>query len=314
MKMRVFTKLLGIILPTLIFGGRIVNFEGSQPIRHTHLSYNNNRIPVENFNGVVIKAHSLSNSGEIRKSPVKTYVENNYNNQNEFKQPVLTGVVGQAPHSIFTGVIGKVSPTNNLLQNPLNSLFTNGHNLLGTPNNAPLVHPLLPQPILRADQVPNNQPPPGYVYIPGPLRQNSFHSMPQTLMGSQTMFSLPIQFQQPSLPGNLQQSSLPTPGQLVTISPNILTNNNHFTPIPGLPTFPSFTMPPAFDKLVPEAREAKEKAERKYSPRKNYYSNMDIESLESRLPKYKERSSNKYRLENSNDKSQVWMVPYYNRK
>uniref|UniRef100_A0A0K0E4F4 Uncharacterized protein n=1 Tax=Strongyloides stercoralis TaxID=6248 RepID=A0A0K0E4F4_STRER len=302
--MRVFIKFLVFALPTLIFGGRIVTFDGSQPIRQTYVSYNRDRIPVENFNGVVIKAHSLGNSGEVRKSPIKTYVEDRYNYQNEVRQPMLTGVVGQAPQSIFTGVIGKVSEPRNLLQNPLNPLFTTGNNLLGMPNNG-LLNPLLPQPILRPDQLPNNQVPPGYVYIPGPLRQSPFPQMSQPLLGSQPLFSLPIQFQQPS-----RQD----PGQLVTIPPNTLTNNNHFTPIPGLPTFPSFTMPPAFDKLVPEAREAKEKAERKYSPKKNYYSKMEFDSLESRLPKYKERSSNKYSMENLNHKSQVWMVPYYNKK
>uniref|UniRef100_A0A0N5BD13 Uncharacterized protein n=1 Tax=Strongyloides papillosus TaxID=174720 RepID=A0A0N5BD13_STREA len=294
--MRVFTVTIGFILPILIIGGRIVDFEGPQPSRHIHLSYNRDRIPVENFDGVVIKAHSLGNSGEIRKAPVKTYVQENYGHQ----QPVMTGVVGQAPQSVFTGIIGKVSQPNNLLQNPFNLLLPNGNNLLATPNHI-IGHPLLPQPILRADQLPNNQVPPGYVFVPGPLRPNGLQQMAPSLFGAPTLISPPIQ----------QQLSL-SPGQVVTVAPNLLSShNNHFTPIPGFPTFPPFTMPPAFHKLVPEAREAKEKAERKYSPIKSYHSEMDINTLESRLPKTKRRSS-KHRSELDDNKSQVWMVPYYN--
>uniref|UniRef100_A0A0N5A742 Secreted protein n=1 Tax=Parastrongyloides trichosuri TaxID=131310 RepID=A0A0N5A742_PARTI len=294
--MRVFIlSLLGVILPTIIIGGKLVDLGGDQPTRRYHFSsFNIDRRPTENFDDVVLKAHSLGSS-EVRKAPVKTYTPKSsmegYDYPSSQRQPVLTGVVGQAPQQI------------NLLQNPFGQLFPAQHpNLLGSPHHL-MVHPMMGAPILRPDQLPNNQVPPGYVFIPGTPPPNGILPMHPLMMAAPSLHPPVLTHQEPSI----------TPGQLVTVAPSLLTGNNHFTPIPGFPTFAPFTMPPAFDKLVPEAIEAKEKTQRKYSPSKHYKTNMNIDTLESRLPKYKKRSSNRRYKEASYEKSEIWMVPYYSK-
>uniref|UniRef100_A0AC35U7P2 Uncharacterized protein n=1 Tax=Rhabditophanes sp. KR3021 TaxID=114890 RepID=A0AC35U7P2_9BILA len=337
--MRVFNTFCLLTFPLLISAETFVKFRGSQPSQQIRVQANRDRRPVEQFNDVVVRAHSLGESSQDSPSKYLSFTSSETPMAAKLKS--AEAVVRRAPPQPPTNPaqinqtpMGSMMMPNLMMHSgilpphPLHAhhhLMHPLHQHLGMVAGQPLI-PGQPQPILHGQ--------PQQTILPASPQHTLLQGSPLLSANPQPM----IQFIQPppnpahpnllsphpNLFGQNLLSPHPMPSQssnIPTLSP--LSHHDLFTPIPGFPTFPPITMPPAFDKLVPEAIEARAKANRKLAPpnkkipsygsantERKSFSKMNIEELESRLPKYTKQTS-RPTYSTGLKKDNVWMVPYY---